>query len=96
MGIQVTVSLSDLPESFQITKKDVKRPDYRCDVYNGEHCCYCGGFGCYTEGKELVVTFPKSGEVSSYSDDSLVFDNKHTNNQFREELEEHNVPFTRY
>lgn len=95
MGIQVTVKLSDLPESFQITKKDVKRPDYRCEVYSGEHCNYCQGNGCYIEGHELIVTFPKSGDVLSYSDEMLVFDNKYANDQFREELEEHDVPFTR-
>lgn len=95
MGIQVTVSLKDLPEAFKVEHRDKEVFDNRCDLYIGEHCDYCQGAGCVKTIKELRVKFPKSGWLVSYLDDAIVFDNKYSNDQFREELEEHNVPFTR-
>lgn len=49
----------------------------------------------YEPTDTLYVTFPKSGRIMSYCDDILVFDNKNANMQFKEELDEHNVPYVR-
>lgn len=97
MGIQVRVETKDLPEAFvqEIRTKEVLRGD--CSIYDSswEYPCGCNGSGCYTTRKELWVNFPKSGWMVSYLDDALVFDNKFANDQFVEELEEHQVEYVR-
>ena len=95
MGIQVSVELKDLPVEFkqELIKEEFVRND--CGIYDG-HCDYCQGAGCHDLKDVLYVTFPKSGKMMSYLDDILVFDNKNANHQFREELEEHNIPYVRW
>ncbi len=92
MGIQVSVNLEDLPKEWKT----------QTEVTNGR--CLCGpchfdeGWcdqGPYEQVRELAVKFPKSGWIRSYVEDQLVFDNKNVNHQYREELEENNVPFRR-
>lgn len=92
MGIQLHAELKDLPESFkqEIKKKSTVNTD--CYHYG---CSICGGSGCLNSEDVLIVHFPKNGPVQSYDTDSLVFDNKFANEHLREELDEHNIPYTR-
>lgn len=97
MGIQVHVEIKDLPEVFKVEHRDKEVSDNRCweDEKEWGICSYCQGAGCVKTVKELWVEFPKSGWLVSYLNDIVVFDNKFANDQFREELEEHGVPYVR-
>lgn len=92
MGIQLKVKREDLPTEWKVEQRVEVVGDHRCLM---EHCPYCGGDGCTMERKRLWVEFPKSGWAMSYLEDELLIDNKDANHQFREELEEWGVPYTR-
>lgn len=95
MGIQVHVDKKDLPVEW---KKEIRSYTVNDCDYTGldSFCPYCqGGDMCEREIEYLAVQFPRSGWCSSYLLEDLVFDNKNANHQFREELDEHNVPYVR-
>lgn len=94
MSIQVNVKLKDLPESWAQEIRITQELRQDCGVYDG-HCDHCQGGGCYEDVENLYVQFPKSGWMHSYVTSSLVFDNKNTNFQFTEELDENKIPYIR-
>lgn len=92
MGIQLNVELKDIPKEWKRWVKETTYPDQRC---MGDECPQCGGDGCETIVRNLVVEVPQIGEVQSYTEDSLCFDNKFANMEIRAVLDYWGVPYTR-
>jgi hypothetical protein len=93
MGIQVTVNRDDIPATWN-PRLEVFDTESVCSI----HCIRCGGEGKCIDTYEiplLVVTVPGIGDVWSYVDDALVFDNKTINMGIRDALDAASIPYVR-
>lgn len=94
MSIQLHVKEEDLPVEWKQEIRHFTVND--CERDGVDTCPKCLGEGsCELKVYYLAVQFPRSGWCSGYGTDGLVFDNKNANHQFREELDEWNVPYIR-